>query len=176
MHVSSEYITSWVLRSLTSTAGQTLCVLLADIIPWILKLGLCHVAIACMLCAMPWCSEAVRCCQVCLLWLKFVIIEVESRSETHWGAGIDVACSCVHTTLMTFYHIMHHYNYAATRDVVQFLVPYPRERRPTMECRPTPHFGLNFLLRSSVYTSMRPCVAALENAAQMAGLWGLNFE
>ena len=32
-----------------------------------------------------------------------------------------------------------------------------------------PHFGLNFLLRSSVYSNMRPCVAALENAAQMAG-------
>ena len=38
-------------------------------------------------------------------------------------------------------------------------VPYPREREPTTECRPTPHFGLNFL--------MRPCVAALESAAQM---------
>ena len=49
-------------------------------------------------------------------------------------------------------------------------VPYPRERGPTTECRPTLHFGLNFLLRSSVYSNMRPCVPALENAAQMAGL------
>ena len=32
-----------------------------------------------------------------------------------------------------------------------------------------PHFGLNLLLRSNVYSNMRPCVAALENAAQMAG-------
>ena len=50
------------------------------------------------------------------------------------------------------------------------IIPYPRERGPTTECRPTPHFGLNFLLRSSVYSNMCPCVAALENAAQMANL------
>ena len=48
-------------------------------------------------------------------------------------------------------------------------IPYPRERGSTMEYRPTPHFGLNLLLRSNVYSNMRPCVAALENAAQMAG-------
>ena len=45
-----------------------------------------------------------------------------------------------------------------------------------MECRPTPHFELNFLLRSSVYSNMHPCVAALEVSAQMTGLWGLNFK
>ena len=45
-----------------------------------------------------------------------------------------------------------------------------------MECRPTPHFGLNFMLRSSVYSNMRPCVPALENAAQMAGLGRPNIE
>ena len=50
------------------------------------------------------------------------------------------------------------------------IIPYPRERGPTTECRPTPHFGLKFLLRSSVYSNMHPCVAALENAAEMAGL------
>ena len=38
-----------------------------------------------------------------------------------------------------------------------------------MEYLPTPHFGLNLLLRSNVHSNMRPCVAALENAAQMAG-------
>ena len=48
-------------------------------------------------------------------------------------------------------------------------LPYPRERGPTTEYQPTPHFGLNLLLRSNVYSNMRPCVAALENAAQMAG-------
>ena len=31
--------------------------------------------------------------------------------------------------------------------------------------RAPPPFGLNFLLRSSVYSNMRPCEAALENAA-----------
>ena len=55
-------------------------------------------------------------------------------------------------------------------------VPYPRERGPTTECRPTPHFGLNFLLRSSVYSNMRPCVAALESAAQIHEMVGLYFE
>ena len=47
---------------------------------------------------------------------------------------------------------------------------------PTTECRPTLHFGLNFLLRSSVYSNMRPCVAALESAAQMHEMAGLYFE
>ena len=56
------------------------------------------------------------------------------------------------------------------------IIPYPRERGPTTECRPTPHFGLNFLLRSSVYLNMRPCVAALESAAQMHEMARLNFE
>jgi hypothetical protein len=37
-----------------------------------------------------------------------------------------------------------------------------RERGPTTECRPTPHFWLNFLLRSNAYSNMHPCVAALE--------------
>ena len=50
------------------------------------------------------------------------------------------------------------------------ILPYPRERGPTTECPPTPHFGFNFLLSSSVYSNMRPCVAGLENATQMAGL------
>ena len=34
---------------------------------------------------------------------------------------------------------------------------------------PTLQFGLNLLLRSNIYLNMRPCVAALENAAQMTG-------
>ena len=41
-------------------------------------------------------------------------------------------------------------------------VPYPCERGPTTEYQPTPHFGLNFLLRANVQLNMRPCVAALE--------------
>ena len=58
----------------------------------------------------------------------------------------------------------------AVTSRIQHHILYPCERGPTTECRPTPHFGLNFLLRSSVYSNMRPCVAALENPAQMAGL------
>ena len=53
--------------------------------------------------------------------------------------------------------------------MLQMYLPYPHERGPTTEYRPTPHFGLNLLLRSNVYSNMRPRVAALENAAQMAG-------
>jgi hypothetical protein len=47
IHVSSKYIRSWVLLSLTSTAGRTSRVLLADVIPWtnIASLAL-HVYIA----------------------------------------------------------------------------------------------------------------------------------
>ena len=55
-------------------------------------------------------------------------------------------------------------------------IPYPRKRGPTTECRPSPHFGLNFLLRSSVYSNMHPCVTALESAAQMHEMAGLYFE
>ena len=55
-------------------------------------------------------------------------------------------------------------------------VPYPHERGPHYGMSAHPHFGLNFLLRSSVYSNMRPCVPALENAAQMGGLLGLNLE
>ena len=37
------------------------------------------------------------------------------------------------------------------------IIPYPCERGPTMEYQPTPHFGLNFLLRCNVYSNMCPC-------------------
>ena len=42
---------------------------------------------------------------------------------------------------------------------------YPHERVPTKEHWLTPHFGLNFLLRSNVYSNMRPCVTALEEGS-----------
>ena len=50
-------------------------------------------------------------------------------------------------------------------------LPYPRERGPTMECRPTPQFWLNFLLRSKVYSNMRPYVATLEHACAITIKW-----
>ena len=40
---------------------------------------------------------------------------------------------------------------------------------------PLRNVGLNFLLRSSVYSNMRPCVAALESAARMHEMAGLYF-
>ena len=54
-------------------------------------------------------------------------------------------------------------------------VPSRKRAHYGMYVRPPPTLGSNFLLRSSVNSNMCPCVAALENAAQMAGLWGLNF-
>ena len=118
MHVSSEYITSRVLLSLTSTACRTLRVLLADVIPWINKASLA-LYIARKLCAMPrptQCSEAVcniMRCRGRLLWLKIVSVEVESRSQTpslwlrcRYQRGLD----CAHTILMTFYHNMNHHS------------------------------------------------------------------
>ena len=55
---------------------------------------------------------------------------------------------------------MYMYN-MSLRCILVTIIPYPRERGPTTEYRPTPHFGLNFLLRSNVYSNMRPQVAAL---------------
>ena len=46
----------------------------------------------------------------------------------------------------------------------------PSQKRAHYGISAHPHFVLNFLLRSSVYSNMCPCVAALENAAQMANL------
>ena len=40
-----------------------------------------------------------------------------------------------------------------------------------MECQPTPQFWLNFLLRSKVYSNMRPYVAALEHACAITIKW-----
>ena len=52
-------------------------------------------------------------------------------------------------------------------------VPYLREKGPTMKYRPTPDLGLNFLLRSKVYSNniMRPYVAALEHACAITIKW-----
>ena len=50
-------------------------------------------------------------------------------------------------------------------------VPYLREKGPTMEYWPTPHFGFNFLLRSKVYSNMRPYVAVLEHACTISIKW-----
>ena len=36
---------------------------------------------------------------------------------------------------------------------------------------PPPHFGLNFMLRSNVYSNMRPYVAALEHACALTIKW-----
>ena len=62
------------------------------------------------------------------------------------------------------------YNIELYDHEIENNLPYPRERGPTTEYWPTPHFGPNILLRSNVYSNMRPCVAAMENVAQMAGL------
>ena len=48
---------------------------------------------------------------------------------------------------------------------------YLREKGPTTEYRPTPHFGLSFLLRSKVYSNMRPYVAALKHACTITIKW-----
>ena len=56
------------------------------------------------------------------------------------------------------------------------IITVPSWKRTHHRISAYPHFGLNFLLRSNVYMNMRPCVTALENTAQIACLWGLNFE
>ena len=68
---------------------------------------------------------------------------------------------CNYPTIMKF--IVISYDIQSVHIISDYIIiPYPRERGPTMEYPPTPHFGLNFLLRSSVYSNMRPCVAALK--------------
>ncbi len=52
-------------------------------------------------------------------------------------------------------------NYLSASTYVYIL--YLREKGPTTEYRPTPHFGLNFLLRSKDYSNMRPYVSAMEH-------------
>ena len=52
-----------------------------------------------------------------------------------------------------------------------FQLLYLRKKGPTMEYWPTPHFGLNFLLRSKVYSNMHPYVAALEHACAITIKW-----
>ena len=119
-HVSSEYIISWVLLSLTSTTGRTSRVLLADVIPWINKASLV-LYIVCTLCATlrpTWCSEAVWRCRVCLLWLKIISVEVQSRLQTPSSMWLGLYMwRRVRTMLTTFYHTNH---YAATGHVVKF--------------------------------------------------------
>ena len=48
--------------------------------------------------------------------------------------------------------------------IVPIILPYPRERGPTTEYRPTPHFELSFLLRSQVYLNKHLYGTALEYA------------
>ena len=55
-------------------------------------------------------------------------------------------------------------------------IPYPCERGPTTEYRPTPQFGLNFLLRSNVHLNMRPCVAALEKRSSNGWFMGTELQ
>jgi hypothetical protein len=50
--------------------------------------------------------------------LRFVTIEAETRSQT---PSLHIVIDCVATILTTIYH-MHHYNYAATGDMVKSFI------------------------------------------------------
>ena len=121
IHVSSEYITSWMLLSLTSTADRTSRFLLAAIIN---KASLVlYTCITRTLRAMPWptwCSEAVRtvefvsCDRNLSLLRSRVGLTPSLWLRCRYRCGLD----CVRTILTTFYHI----NYAAAGDVVKFFI------------------------------------------------------
>ena len=85
MHVSSEYLTSSVLPSLTRSDGQTSRILLADIIPWI-YIDSPALYIACTMSSVPLDqSEAIYCAIEFFSVIeasKLVTIEVESHSQT----------------------------------------------------------------------------------------------
>ena len=55
--------------------------------------------------------------------------------------------------------------YLQCMESTDSMILYPHERAPTKKYRPTPHFGLNFLLSSNVYLNIRPCVTALEEGS-----------
>ena len=109
-HVSSEYmymyIKSWELLS-PITTGQTSWVLLADVIPWINKASL-----VCNAMNQPDIQSYTVLSSLSLVIeaSKLVTIEVESRSRTPWGTGINVACRsrlCTHTHYVDdLYHII----------------------------------------------------------------------
>ena len=56
-------------------------------------------------------------------------------------------------------------------NYIKFNIPYLGEKGPTTEYRPTPHFGLNFLLRCKVYSNMRPYVSAMEHTCAITIKW-----
>jgi hypothetical protein len=126
MPVSSEYLISCELPSLTSTAGRTSRVFLAYVIPWINKASFALYIVCSVPChdRLIWKSEAVLGCRVSLCdWS--VSLSSHSRSIVglrlhHGSAGM---LHYARTTLTTFYH-MHHYHYAATGDMVTFSYQY----------------------------------------------------
>ena len=116
-HVSSEHITSWVLLSMTSTAGETSHVLLAYIMLWIniasLALYIARIIEKGLACETAVCHTATnlkfgRCTALSSpsLWLKhlpkLVTIDIESRFciSMIWHRSVLIL-------LTTFYH-MHH--------------------------------------------------------------------
>ena len=116
------------LLTLTSTAGRTSCILLAEVIPWInqaslalynsimhattaanLKFGSCTV-----LSSLSPMIEA----------SKLVTVEVKGRESVldSISAASMWLADCARTVLTTFYH-NNIINYAATRDVVKYFIP-----------------------------------------------------
>jgi hypothetical protein len=124
MHVASEYIRSWVLLPLTSTAGRTSRVILADVNPWINIASLAlHIARA--MSRSIWSLEAVLHCRVRLLWLKHRNVSLSSlrvdlrHHFSDWSTCIDVA-----RTLCTHYidDLLPYAPLAATGDVVKCFI------------------------------------------------------
>jgi hypothetical protein len=128
--ISSEYLISCELLSLTSTAGRTSRVFLAYVIPWINKASLelyiarrhraaCHDR-------RIWSLEAVLRCRIRPCGWSIETYHYRDRESVSdwvtpfcdWGATVY---SCVRTILTTFYH-MHHYHYAATGDMVKSFI------------------------------------------------------
>ena len=85
MHVSSEYLTSSVLPSLTSSDGRTSRILLTDVIPWI-YIDSPALYIARYMSSVPLDQSEVQtlyCTVKFFLALKLFTIKVESHSQTH---------------------------------------------------------------------------------------------
>ena len=86
-----------------------------------------------------------------VLWASIIIFRYSAHMLISWAVLLPMhVCTCIYMCKSNRLYsepIIADHLTAASRAVL----PYPRKREPTTKCRPTSHFGLNFLLRSSVY-------------------------
>ena len=142
--VSSEYLTSSVLPSLTSSNGWTSCVLLADVIPWIyVDSPALYIARTMSMSSMPtrpiWSCTALLSSSSVIEALKLVTIICHSQTP-------DV--DSVPTIMTTF--TTHHFRYAATENMVKFSLLCIHSDYPSAHCKSEPAKANHSLLMANI--------------------------